>query len=48
MRAAIGTAHVLPTRGVPHERKTGLIRAASALATLRVRDGGLDLLRRAA
>jgi len=32
MRAAIGTARVLPTRGVPHERKTGLIRAVSALA----------------
>ena len=48
MRAAIGTARVLPTRGVPHERKTGLIRAVSAPRTLRVRDGGLDLLPRAA
>jgi len=24
MRAAIGTARVLPARGVPHERKTGV------------------------
>jgi len=34
MRAAIGTARVLPTRGVPHERKTGVTRAELITARL--------------
>jgi hypothetical protein len=36
---------VLPA---PSARKTGLIRAAGPCARIRVREGGLDLLRRAA
>jgi hypothetical protein len=38
----------IPGHWVPTERKTGLEPAVRALRTIRVRDGGLDLLRRAA
>ena len=38
----------LALNGAPTERKTGAIRAAGPSTRVRVRDGGLDLLRRAA